>query len=132
VEATGTFSAMNVADIPVIEEIRPGTVRFYQDPVVIDLPVSVARGAAISIRVRTYGNGCTSMARTDVRVQDRHVVIAPMNSELTGTACTDQLVSIDHTAEVRFDTPGAVTVEVRGWSEPAGSPVVYQRTVQVL
>ncbi len=66
IEVTGSFSAIDHHSIPILEVIVPATIQSYHDPVVIEVPASVQRGEKFQVRVRSYGDGCTSFGRTDV------------------------------------------------------------------
>jgi hypothetical protein len=131
IEVSGTFSAVPHDQLPIDTVTVRGAIDFYHDPVVIDVPESVQRGTSFTIRVRTYGDGCTSKARTDVKVEGRRVTVEPMNTEIRGVACTQILLSIEHTATVTFDSPGPVQVVVRGRRQPGDDVVTFERTVQV-
>lgn len=131
IEVAGEFSAIAYDQVPITEVVVPATIDFYHYRVVIEVPASVWRGEAIEILVRSYGGGCTSFERTDVSVVGRTVTVEPMNREVRGRPCTEQLVVIDHTATVTFDSPGTVTVVVKGLKEPGDEVVTFERGVMV-
>ena len=82
---------------------------------VLDAPDSVWVGAAVSVRVTTYGSGsCTRDAGADLRMSHLLAEITPMDRQQTSGPCTDDLRSYARAVALRFDVAGVATVRVRG------------------
>lgn len=117
------------------EELRPGTLAHYGDPVQVQVPAVAQRGQAFEVRVTTYGGGCVHKGRTDVRVDGLSARITPYDWEVVqlpqGSACTMELRLLQHTASVRFDQAGTGRVQIHGRSKPSGEAITVERTVQV-
>ena len=112
------------------ENPRIGTIRFYQDPVVITVPDTVDAGETFQVSVRTYGNGCTSLSHTKVRLDGRTVDITPFDLE-RGAVCADVLAMFDHTATLVIPEAGTARIRFHGWQLPEERVVTETREVVV-
>ena len=126
----GTFSAVSIYDVPIGEEFKRGTIKFYYSPTVIETQQITSSGL-LRIRVHTYGGGCTSKGRTDVRVEGRTIIVEPIDRHALQRACTDNLVTIVHEVDVQTAGPGNYIVRVIGRQEPGDVTVTVERTVTV-
>ena len=108
-----------------------GVISFYGDPVVIDVPDTVAAGVPFEVSVRTYGGGCISKARTDVRMEGDTVHVRPFDRHSGHDVCTDILHMFDHRAQVTLDAAGAFEFVFHGRAEPGDAAVSFHRTVIV-
>ncbi len=82
-------------------------------------PDTVAVGQSFTVTVTTTGpNGCWRKDHTEVSGDGLVAVISPYDfdrrDEDPNTACHQAVVYPEHTAELRFDAPGAATIRVRG------------------
>lgn len=113
--------------------LRIGTIEFYDEPVTIETPETVAAGAEFEVLVRTFGGGCVEMGPTRVEPITGGARIVPIDSELFGenVVCTDQLKIFEHRARLSFDEPGTTLIVVRGGSEPSGAVVEFEREIEV-
>jgi hypothetical protein len=110
---------------------RLGIISFYNDPIVIEVPDTVASGLMFQVRVRTYGGGCITQGHTDVRVDGLRVTVTPYDIHSGGNVCTTELRLFQHEAAVRFDRVGTATVAVRGMRRPDDQTITEERTVVV-
>ena len=116
-------------------ERRLGWIRFHQDPVVVEVPDAVMRGADFEVTIRTYGGGCIAQGDTEVTVLASAAEVRPFDIFVTGTphdsVCTDDLRLYLHRARMRFAQPGVATVRMRGRDAPGGEVIVVERQVTV-
>lgn len=114
---------------------QAAVLRFYGDPVVVQVPDTVPRATEFAVTVRSYGGGCIQQGDTEVRVSGRTVVIRPHDLFVTelppDAACTDDLRLHTHRATLRFEEPGAVLVTIHGRERPGDAAVAVQRSVHV-
>ena len=99
----------------------------------IIVPSTVRAGEQFEVTVRTYGlNSCWSMGETEVSAAGASATVSPF--DIPGrpkgtTGCRPMIVEFNHTASIRFDTPGTGTVIVRG--RDVGQEVRIERAVAV-
>ena len=104
---------------------------------VLDAPDSVRVGAAVSVRVTTYGSGsCTRDAGADLRMSYLLAEITPIDRQQTSGPCTDDLRPYARAVALQFDVAGIATVRVRGRRQartPDGrdSLVMREKTIVV-
>lgn len=112
---------------------RLGTVWFYDEPVVVEVPDTARAASPFEVRVRTYGGGCHRMGATATLASGDTLRVTPTDTVTTGPdlACPDILRTFDHRATASWPTPGELTVVVEGWEEPAGRERRLARTVVV-
>jgi hypothetical protein len=113
------------------ERSQVGTISFYSEPVVTEVPDTVARGQSFSVGVRTDGNGCVSFGRTEVRVSGLEAVVTPYDTHDGGDVCPDLLREIDHETTITFQQAGTGAVRFRGRREPEDTMTTEVRVVQV-
>ncbi len=113
------------------EEQVVGVVEHFNDPVIVQLPDTVAAGQAFTATVRTYGNGCTKKGDTSVEVNDLSATVTPFDVRKKANFCTDILNAFQHTATLRFNKAGTAEVVVRGRKQPGDEVVTLKRTVVV-
>ena len=115
------------------EALVVGTVAFYGDPVVIDLPDTVDASTPFTVSVRTYGGGCERIGPTEITVAARSAVVVPYDYTRTGAdvACTAILNIFEHQVALRLDVPGQATVTIRGREQPSSVVRDYPRQVWV-
>ncbi len=115
-------------------ELQPGILEFYDQPVQITTPDTVAVGAPATIEVKTYGGGCVSKGETRVTVEGLLAVVEPLDSVITPSpeaACTDELRFFSHIVTVEFTERGTATLRVRGRRMPAGELLEADRIIVV-
>jgi hypothetical protein len=121
---TGTFDADQSRVL--------GTVAFYSQPVVVQVPGNVAPGAPFDVRVHTYGGGCERIGPTEAETRGDTIVVSPYDfTEPAGTPCPDILYTFEHSVTLSWPFAGDLTVVVRGREEPAGVERRYVREVAV-
>jgi hypothetical protein len=116
-------------------ERQPARIRFYHDPIVIEIPSTVSRGTDFEVRVRTYGGGCIDEGDTEVTMAESHAELRPFDIFVThlppNVACPDVLRVYVHRATLRFAQAGTATVRVRGRSVPGDEVIVVERQLTV-
>jgi hypothetical protein len=113
------------------ERSQVGTISFFGEPVVIEVPDTVAQGQPFSVGVRTYGNGCVSVGRTEVMVTGLQAVVTPYDTHGGGEICPDILRRFDHETTITLDQAGTGAVRFRGLREPEDTITTEVRTVHV-
>ncbi|HEX6940552.1 MAG TPA: hypothetical protein VF158_14140 [Longimicrobiales bacterium] len=113
-----------------------GTIEHYGDPVRVEAPADVARGADFRVTVVTYGGGCLHQGDTEVEINGLSAVVTPYDIDVTptvppGGACTLELRQYRHDATLRFDRAGSATITFRGRRLPSGEIISVTRTVRV-
>ncbi len=110
-----------------------GTVQFYSDPVVIEVPDSVHRAEDFVVTVRTYGGGCERIGPTESETRADTIFVAPYDftTRGVGTECTAILRLFDHSITLSWPSAGDLTVVIRGMEEPSGQERRYVRRVAV-
>jgi hypothetical protein len=108
-----------------------GAIEFHGDPAVVGVPAEAEAGHPFVVTVRTYGDGCVGNGTTELDVADGWVVIRPYDYHRQRVSCPDILGHFDHTATVRFDTPGTFEVVIEGRSLPSDEVIRVTREVQV-
>ena len=95
----------------------------------IIVPKTVHAGEQFEVTVRTYGlDSCWSMGETEVSAAGASATVSPFDipgRPTATTGCYAAIVEFNHTASIRFDTPGTGTVIVRG------RDLVQDRTVRI-
>ena len=106
------------------ERLVPGTISFGSDPVVIEVPDTVALSVPFLVRVRTYGGGCERIGPTEVTLDARSALVEPFDYTVSGrdVSCTLQLKAFSHEASLTFDFLGSATVVVKGVETPGRLP----------
>ena len=116
-------------------ERQLAVIRFYQDPMLIEVPSVVSRGVDFEVAVRTFGGGCIAQGDTEVSIVGRTAEVRPFDVFVTqlppNGACTDDLRYYLHRATLRFTEPGMAIVRVRGRAQPGNDIVVVERVVLV-
>ena len=111
------------------------TIESYGDPVVIELPDTVASGEGFAVHVRTYGPDCGEEGDTEVEIGGLRAIVTPYDIEVThlpkGVVCAGALILYDHIGNVRFDQSGPAIVEVRGRRKPENVVISVERPVFV-
>jgi hypothetical protein len=133
--ALGSSACRLATDNEIRRERQPALIWFYHDPVVVQVPETVAVATPFEVTVRTYGGGCIDEGDTEVSVTGRAAVVRPYDIFVThlppNYACTSDLRLYTHRASVRFDDAGPATVTIYGRARPGDSTVVVQRSVHV-
>lgn len=115
-------------------EVRElGSIDYYETAVEVTVPATVHAGAPFTVRVVTWGGGCTRAGDTEATVSGAVADVSPYDLRIDGpgVACPDILRSLTHEATLRFDAPGTATVRVHGRREPSGDRLTVTRTVTV-
>ena len=115
------------------ERLVVGTVAFFSDPVVIEVPDTVSVSVPFSVSVHTFGGGCKRIGPTEVVINGLDAEITPFDYTMTGdgVVCTDILRVFDHEASLTFAAAGSATVTFRGKEEPGDLPFESIHTVWV-
>ena len=105
-------------DNEIRRERQPAILQFYEDPIVIQVPETVAVASEFEVTVRTYGDGCIDQGDTEVSISGRQASVRPYDHFVThlppNYACPDILKVYTHRAVLRFDERGLATVTVHG------------------
>ena len=124
-----------IADNEIRRERQLGLIQYYHDPLVVQIPETVAVASPFEVTVRTYGGGCIDQGDTEVSVVGQAAAVRPYDVFVTDLppnyACTDELRLYTHRAHVRFEQAGPATVTVHGRVRPGDSVMVVQRSVHV-
>jgi hypothetical protein len=110
--------------------LRAGNIRFYHDPLIVDVPSTATAGVPFTVSVTTYGGGCIGEAETVVRVQGWRADIVPYQHVSIGP-CTQELRTTKRQATVTFALPGEALVRVIGREQPSDELIEVRRTVIV-
>lgn len=116
---------------------EPALIIFYRDTAAITAPDTVARGEDFTVRIRTFGGGCTrETVRVDLAVTESLAEIKPFNRTRNANACTADLLILEHSLRMRFDVAGRAVLRVigeqRGASTGAANgPAVLERSLVV-
>ena len=113
------------------EDYHPGTIEFYGDTGQILAPFEAEPDVPFSVRVRTFGGGCTEKGVTRSEINDLIGELRPFDVTSDAQACPDILRTFTHEATFRFDRPGLATIRIHGRAEPGGEPVVKLRRVRL-
>jgi hypothetical protein len=110
-------------------------IRFYEDPMLVEVPNVVSRGVDLEVAVRTFGGGCISQGDTEVSISGRSAEVRPFDVFVThlppNYACTSELRYYLHRATLRFAERGLATVRVRGRAHPGDRVIVVAKLVIV-
>lgn len=122
-------------DNEIRRERQLGLIQFYHDPLVIQIPETVAVASPFEVTVRTYGGGCIDQGDTEVSLAGAVATVRPYDVFVTylppNYACTDDLRLYTHRAQLHFDQPGPATITIQGRVRPGDSTIVAQRVVHV-
>ena len=97
--------------------VELGVIELGSSTLMIEAPGTVLAGTPFSVRITTYGGGCTVRERTDVVAAADGISITPYNRTSIpddDEGCPLLLVSILHEVVVAMDTPGAAQIHVHG------------------
>jgi hypothetical protein len=140
---TLTFMALLVVTLSSCTHSPRGTERvparllLGNDTAQIALPTTVNRGQSFTVTVTTFAGGCRQRsAGTEASVRGSLAVVRPYHLLQRSGACTDDLLRIPHTAQLRFDQPGTATVQFSGAANRLDfgeelRPVTIQRVIRV-
>jgi len=122
-------------DNDIRRERQLALIEFYGDPLVLQVPDTVAVGSPFEVTVRTYGGGCIDEGDTEVSVAGQAATVRPYDVFVTylppNYACTSDLKLYTHRALLRFEQVGPATVTVHGRVRPGDSAVAVHQTVHV-
>jgi hypothetical protein len=110
--------------------LRAGNIRFYGDPLIVDVPPSATAGVPFTMSVTTYGGGCIAEAETVVQVNGWRADVVPYQRVSIGL-CTQELRITKREASVTFAVPGQAVVRVIGRDQPADELIEVKRIVVV-
>lgn len=96
--------------------IELGRLEFYNDPVIVEIPLAVMKGQQFQVRVETYGGGCIEYEDTEVLVASDGVDVFPYDRRKIPESglCSLELTRIVHEANVIFDQVGPGTIRIHG------------------
>lgn len=127
-------SACDIVETDFDQRVLPAVIDMNAaNPPVIELPQSVRVGERFTVRVTTYGGGCTSRGNMQVSVIGLQVELRPYDVYPADEdeACTRELRTHLHQASVWLEEPGTATVNVHGRRMPEDEPVTVTRTLTV-
>jgi hypothetical protein len=112
---------------------QPSYIAYPGAAVEVDAPSTVRAGEPLTVRVATFGDGCSAAGGDDVVVQGLEADVLPWELDHSGEKidCPDLLRTFHHSATVRFQHPGMATVRINGRRLPGDEPVVVMRSVTV-
>lgn len=129
--AAALLAACSTATDPIGGE-QPGFIQILEDGAAqVTVPATAQRGQPFDVTVTTVGGGCISEGPTRTRMQGMTVEVRPYDVHDGNVACTPNILLFEHTATLRFDTPGTATVRIRGAGNQGSEPVTVTRTVTV-
>lgn len=129
--AAALLAACSTATDPIKGE-QLGFIQILDDGVAqVTVPATAQRGQPFEVKVTTVGGGCISEGPTRTLVQGMTAEVRPYDVHDGNLACTPNILLFEHTATLRFDTPGTATVRVLGAGEPGAGPITVTRTVTV-
>lgn len=108
-----------------------GTIEFYDEPVEVTAPDTVAVGETFTASVRTYGNGCVEEGSTEVQVNELSATVTPFDRHSGADVCPAVLRTHEHQATLAFEEVGDAVVTFRGRSVPQGGITSLSRSVVV-
>jgi hypothetical protein len=97
----------------------------------VTVPATAERGQPFEVKVITVGGGCVSEGPTRTRTQGMTAEVRPYDVHNGSVVCTADVRLFEHTATLRFDTPGTATVRIVGAGEPGAGPITITRTVTI-
>lgn len=103
----------------------------FDDPVQVQTPEEVARGAEFEVEILTHGDGCTEKGDTKVNVDGLRAVVVPYDIDTGRRVCFDIRKVYRHKATLRFDSPGTATIVFIGRRGDGGEHLTVERTVEV-
>ena len=122
-------------DNEIRRERQLGLIQFFHDPLVVQVPETVAVASPFEVTVRTYGGGCIDQGDTEMSVAGDAATVRPYDIFVThlppNYMCTDDLRLYTHRALIRFEHSGSATVTVQGRARPGDSTIAVQRSVHV-
>jgi hypothetical protein len=119
----------------VVLDRTPGIIQspYLRSPALV-APASVSAGQTFQATVTTLGfNGCWQADGADLSNGGATLTIHPYDA-VRGEVCTQALVELRRTVDLRFDTPGTATIVVEGRgdpNEPGAGTVRVTQTVTV-
>jgi hypothetical protein len=113
--------------------MRRGVIEFYDDPIVIEHPDTLALGSTGSVAVRTYGGGCVRQGMSEVTIDGLTAVIEPFDSVHVAAqvVCTSELRLFRHVVAVPFTERGTAILRIVGLSQPDDHDITVTRLVVV-
>jgi hypothetical protein len=92
-----------------------GLIIFYGDTARISAPDIVEHGASFVVSFSTFGGGCIyAVARDDIETGTGRVEIRPYDRNSGSEVCTADLRRIEHSPQVRLETPGNYVIHLIG------------------
>ncbi|HEX6371964.1 MAG TPA: hypothetical protein VF006_23775 [Longimicrobium sp.] len=119
---------INYPAVPGILELGPS------DPPRIEIPGTARVGEAVTVRVTTYGGGCSRAAMMEIESDGAVIDLRPLDHEPPrgeNVFCTRELRLLPAESIVFFTRPGTGTVRIHGRRMPGGEAVTLTRTVTV-
>lgn len=113
------------------DDQRLSVVDFYEEPIVLVAPDTVAVGAVFEVTTATYGNGCLQAGALLTDIATDIATIELFDRVPASEACTDILMRIDRTAVIRFEQAGPARILVRGRALPQNEEVLLRHDVLV-
>lgn len=115
------------------EKLVLGTIAFYFQPIIVEVPDTVKEGASVGVLIRTYGGGCERLGPTEVQVHGDSVAISPFEytRATPGVACTEELRVFDHETSFRAVESGETVVTISGLVQPGATEHLEIRHVIV-
>jgi hypothetical protein len=116
------------------DDFHPATLEFYGDTSEVIVPQLARPDVPFTVRVTTFGGGCTSMGVTRTEVNDLIGELRPFDKTVSGrnVNCPDVLRKYTHEATFTFEREGFATIRVHGRSEPGEKSLTLIRRVWVL
>ena len=97
--------------------VELGRIEYYNGPLILDAPDSVAVGQSFVVTVETYGGGCISYEDTEVEFTGEGAEFWPFDRRSIpgkNEACGEDLTFIPHEATLVFDTAGSKKIRIHG------------------
>ena len=110
-----------------------GLIETVNDPVLVEVPDSVAVSVPFAVSVTTYRGRCgTRIGDTEVDLEGKVARVTPYDYQATGDLdCVSILVLYEHQTTVRFDVPGEAVVVVIGRKFDFGVNPIIEREFPV-
>jgi hypothetical protein len=113
------------------DKSRVGTISFFDDPVVTEVPDTVQVGVSFEVSVQTYGGGCNSKGGTTVQRHSFAADVTPYDLHSGATLCPAEERTFTHEAALSFEEHGVAQIRFHGIQMPEDSLITIVRELVV-
>jgi hypothetical protein len=97
----------------------------------VQVPLDAVVNEPFRVELKTWGDGCFSLERTDVETTVDEVQITPFDRRKLGSGCPTILNGFDHGQTIMFDSSGNKTVRIVGRREVGNMDEMLELTFPV-